>query len=160
VATDMFMKIDDIQGESVDAHHNNEIEVISCNWGLFQVGSAHSGTGAGSGKVSAQDLTIAKYIDKASPNLLKLCCSGKHFKNVRLTFRKAGGKPLEYVELQLGDGLVSAIAIAAGVDDERLTETITLNFAWFKYTYTPQTAQGSAGGSIPSQWNIAKNSES
>ena len=64
---------------------------------MSQNGSAHSGTGAVSGKVKVQDITIVKYSDRSSPNLIKLCCSGKHFKQAELIVRKAGGpKPVEY----------------------------------------------------------------
>src|SRR6478672_8284426 len=88
--TDMFIKIDDIQGDSLDAKHNGEIEVLQWAWGVSQRGCAHSGSGAGTGKVSVQDLTFTKYSDRSSPNLLKMCCSGKHFKSAKLTVRKAG----------------------------------------------------------------------
>ncbi len=33
MAQDMFIKIDGIEGESLDASHKNEIEVLSWRWG-------------------------------------------------------------------------------------------------------------------------------
>jgi type VI secretion system secreted protein Hcp len=91
MAADMFMQIDDIKGESTDASHKDEIEVLSFGWATKQSGSAHSGTGAGSGKVSVGDLSFTKYVDRSSPVLFKLCCNGKHFQAAQLTIRKAGG---------------------------------------------------------------------
>jgi type VI secretion system secreted protein Hcp len=160
MATDMFMKIDDIKGESQDAKHKDEIEVLSWSWGMSQTGTSHSGTGGGAGKVSVQDLTFVKQVDKSSPNMIKLCCNGKHFKKAQLTIRKAGGDAVEYVKIELSDGLISGVSYAGGQGDERLTENVSLNFASFKYEYTPQTASGTGGGAVPAQWNIAKNSES
>jgi type VI secretion system secreted protein Hcp len=127
---------------------------------VSQSGSAHSGTGGGSGKASVRDLSFVKLVDKASPNLLKWCCSGKHFQKALLVVRKAGGSPLECLKVELKDGLISGVDVSIDKSDEILTETVTLNFASFKYEYTPQTASGAAAGTIPAQWNIAKNAES
>ena len=82
MAVDMFLKIDDVQGESVDQNkpsHAGEIQVISWSWGMTQSGSTHMGTGSGSGKVNVNDITVTKYIDRASPNLIQSCCNGTHY---------------------------------------------------------------------------------
>lgn len=160
MASDMFMKIDDIKGESTDTSHKDEIEVLSWSWVMSQSGSAHSGTGGGSGKVSVQDLSFTKYADKSTPNLVKLCCNSKHFQSAQLTVRKAGGKPVEFVKIKMKDGIISSIRMGGLPAENRLTESVTLNFASFTYEYTPQSKDGSASGSIPASWNIAKNSES
>lgn len=160
MAVDMFMKIDDIKGESADASHKDEIDVLSWSWGMSQTGTAHAGSGGGAGKVNVQDLSFTKHVDKASANLMKLCCSGKHFQKATLIVRKAGGKPLEYIKLELADGIISSITTGGSGGEDRLTESVTLNFGSFKYFYTPQKADGSGDAAIPAQWNITKNAES
>jgi type VI secretion system secreted protein Hcp len=157
MATDIFITIDDIKGESVDRSHKDEIEVLTWSWGMTQGGSASFGTGAGVGKVTVQDISFVKYIDRSSPILMKLCCSGKHFAVAKLTVRKAGGEAVPYIKLELNDGIISSIAVAGGPVDERLRETITLNFAKYTYEYFPQAKDGSAGGAVPASWNVAKN---
>lgn len=159
MAVDMFIKIDDIKGESADAAHKDEIDVLSWSWGMSQSGSAQVGGGGGTGKVEVQNLSFAKYVDRASPNLMKLCCNGKHFKKAMLVVRKAGGKPLEYIKLELTDGLIASISTGGSGGEDRLTENVVLNFASFKYEYTPQKADGSGDAAIPAQWNIATNAE-
>src|SRR5438270_10620750 len=99
MAVDMFIKIDDIKGESADAKHKDEIQVLSWSWGMSQSGTTHDGAGGGAGKVNVQDLTFTKYVDSSSPNLIKFCCNGKHFKQGLLTIRKAGEHPLEYLKI-------------------------------------------------------------
>src|SRR4030081_2471086 len=69
MAIDMFMKLDDIKGESVDGSHKGEVDVLSWTWGASQAGSAQVGGGTGSGKVQVQDLSFSKYTDRASPVL-------------------------------------------------------------------------------------------
>lgn len=161
MAVDMFMKIDDIKGESPDETHAEAIEVLAWSWGMSQSGSAHSGTGAGTGKVSVQDLSFTKYVDRSTPVLLKQCCTGKHFKLATLIVRKAGGdKPLEYVTIELHDGLIASVNTGGSGGEDRLTENVVLNFAAFKYIYNPQQEKaGSGTGAIPMTWNIAKNAE-
>jgi type VI protein secretion system component Hcp len=48
MAADIFAKIGDIKGESLDSRHRDEIEVLSWSWGVSQSGSiAHGGGGRG-----------------------------------------------------------------------------------------------------------------
>jgi len=52
MAVDMFLKIDDIEGESVDDVHAGEIDILSWSWGMSQSGTTHTGPGGGAGKVN------------------------------------------------------------------------------------------------------------
>lgn len=47
MAQDMFIKIDGIEGESLDATHTNEIEMTSWKWEVSQHSNMHSGSGGG-----------------------------------------------------------------------------------------------------------------
>jgi len=159
MAVDMFLKIDDIKGESRDSKHAGEIDVLAWSWGLSQSGTTHSGGGGGAGKVNVQDLSITKYVDKGSTTLIKACCNGKHFKEATLTVRKAGEKPLEYLKITLKEIIIANVSTGGSGGEDRLTENITLNFAEFKTEYTPQKADGSGDAAVDVSWNIAENKE-
>lgn len=159
MAVDMFLKIDGVTGESVDSKHKGEIDVLSWSWGMSQSGSMHVGGGGGAGKVSVQDLSITKYIDKSSPTLMLACCNGKHFSSAFLTVRKAGENPVEYQKIKMSDVLISSLSSGGSGGEDRLTEHMTLNFAHFEVTYTPQKQDGSADAGITKTWNIAQNKE-
>ena len=59
MATDLFAKLGDIKGESLDAQHKDEIEVLSFSWGVSNTGSSRSGGGgSGTGKAVFQDLHV------------------------------------------------------------------------------------------------------
>ena len=62
---DIFLKIDGIDGESMDDKHKNEIEVLSWRWNIHQESTMHAGSGLGSGKVSVTNLSFEHYIDRA-----------------------------------------------------------------------------------------------
>ena len=157
MAVDMFIKIDDIEGESADDVHAGEIDIIAWSWGMSQSGTTHMGTGGGAGKVNVQDLSFTHYVDKASSNLIKMCCSGKHFEEATLVVRKAGEVPLEYMIITMKGGLISSVSTGGSGGEDRLTENVTLNFSEFKSEYVPQLPDGSGDASIIVGWNIANN---
>jgi len=157
MSVDMFLKLDDIKGESVDDGHKDEIDVLSWSWGMSQSGTTHSGGGGGAGKVSVNDLSITKNVDKGSPILALSCCNGKHFKKAVLTVRKAGEKPLEYIKITMEEILVSAISTGGSGGQDRITENVTFNFAKFKMEYTPQKPDGSGDAAVEGAWDIAGN---
>ena len=157
MAVDIFLKLEGIKGEAQDGKFKDEIDVLSWSWGMNQSGTTHMGSGSGAGKVSVQDISLTKYIDKASPILAQHCSNGKHIAKGTLIVRKAGENPLEYVTIDLKDIIVSSVALGGTASDDRLHETIALNFREFEYKYTTQTAKGSAGPQTEVKWDIAKN---
>jgi type VI secretion system secreted protein Hcp len=162
MAVDMFLKIDDVLGESVDnatPSHAGEIQILSWSWGMTQSGSTHMGTGSGSGKVNVSDITITKYVDRSTPNLLASCCNGTHYKQAQLTVRKAGKTPVEYIKIFLYNILISGVTTGGSGGEDKLTENVTLNFGQFEFDYTTQTADGKQDKTIPMTWNIAGNSD-
>jgi type VI secretion system secreted protein Hcp len=160
MATDMFLKIEGVDGESRDSEHKGEIDVLAWSWGLSQSGTTHMGGGGGAGKVNVQDISVTKWVDKSSANLMKYCCNGKHFKEALLTVRKAGEKPLEYVKIKMNDLIISSVSTGGSGGEDRLTENVTLNFGKVGFEYQPQKDDGSKdGGAIPMVWNIKENKE-
>src|SRR5262245_34307585 len=139
MAVDLFIKIDDVKGESTDDKHKGEIDVLAWKFGGAQSGTTQTGGGGGSGKVAIRDREFVKDVDKSSPVLFGALCSGSHFTTALLTVRKAGGKaPLEYLKITMGDLVVTSIDHGGEGSQDRLTETVTLNFATVKMEYTPQ----------------------
>jgi type VI secretion system secreted protein Hcp len=156
MATDMFLKIDDIKGESNDSKHKGEIEVFAWSWGAAQMGASHGNSGSGAGKVQISDLTITKYVDRSTPVVFQMCASGKAIKTGVLTVRKAGGTPLEYIKITFTQAIISAVTYGAGADD-RIPETVTFNFASVQFDYVPQKADGSADATVTTKYDIAGN---
>lgn len=160
MAMDMFIKIGDLKGESVDHKHKESIDVLAWSWGMSNSGSAHVGGGGGSGKVNVQDLSFTKYIDFTSTALQIACCNGKHFPKAVLTVRKAGEKPLEYLKITMEDLLVTSVSTGGSGGEDKLTENVTLNFAKVKVEYQKQGKTGAAdGGAATMGWNIAENTK-
>ncbi|HXQ99793.1 MAG TPA: type VI secretion system tube protein Hcp [Pseudomonas sp.] len=159
MAIDMFLKLGDVKGESRDSVHKDEIDIQSIQWGMSQAGSMHQGGGGGAGKVTMQNLSLRKSLDKSSPNLMMACSSGKHYPEATLTVRKAGGSsPVEYMIITLKEVMVASYDTTAGSSDEVLTEHVALNFGKVEISYQPQLADGSKdGGPVKYGWNIREN---
>lgn len=159
MATDMFLKLGDIKGESRDQTHRDEIEISKWGWGMSQTGSMHSGSGGGAGKVEIQNLVLSKDLDKSSPNLMMACSTGKHYPEARLVVRKAGGgNAVEYLVITMKEVMVTSYQTDAVTTSDVLTEVIGLNFAMIDVSYQPQKADGGKdGGAVKYGWNIRQN---
>jgi type VI secretion system secreted protein Hcp len=167
MAVDIFLRLgDNIKGESIDDGKDNngkplkdQIDVLAWSWAMDQSGTTHNSTGGGSGKASFKDLTVTKYVDLASNEIVKHLSNGTHIPNATLTVRKAGGdKPLVYYTIDMEDLLVTSYATGGGGDNlDRLTENFSLNFARFKITYKRQNEKGGEAGKTQAGWNIPKN---
>jgi type VI secretion system secreted protein Hcp len=158
-SVDIVLKIDGIDGESKIEGHEDEIDVLSWDWGVTQSGSLHVGGGGGFGIADVEDLQIVKYVDKSSVNLLRKCFNGAHLNEAVLTVRKAGEEPIDYMVITLSPVLVTSVSAGGEGGMERLTEVVTLNFAKVKFSYFPQKEDGSADASIDFTWNIETNLE-
>lgn len=156
MAFDMFLKLDGVKGESKDSKHKDEIHIESFSWGMNQTGTHGAGGGGGAGKVSVHDISVTKYVDKASPSLMLFCANGKHIKEGLITVRKAGEKPLEYLKIKLTDILVSGVQ-QAGHGSDQLSENLTLNFAKFHVEYQEQKPDGSGQPAGEMGWDVKAN---
>ena len=159
MAQDMFLKITGVEGESSDSSHKSEIEVLSWNWGITQESNMHAGSGGGAGKATVEDLTFEHYVDRASPNLVKYCLVGKHVDEAKLTIRKAGGNPLEYLKITMKDVIVSSVHPSGASTEERIREKVGLAFSKVTHEYVVQNAQGGSGGTVTATFDIKGNKE-
>lgn len=157
-SVDYFLKIATIEGESQDAKHKNEIDVLSWSWGETNSGSMAGGGGGGSGKVSMQDFAFTMRTNKASPKLLLACANGQHIKDALLTCRKAGTEQQEYNKIKFSDLLVSTFQIGgSGGGDVLPVDQISFNFSKIEYEYSAQKADGSLEGAIKAGWDLKQN---
>ncbi len=160
MAQDIFLKLNGIDGESKDGAHANEIDVLNWNWTISQESTMHTGSGGGSGKANVSDLVFEHYVDRSTPNLFKYCVTGKHIPEAKLTVRKAGGNPLEYLKITMTDVVVTLVSPSgSATDDVKIRERVGLSFAKVKSEYSVQNQQGGSGGAITAGYDIQKNQE-
>ena len=154
MATDYFLKLTDIKGETAQKGHEDEIDILSWSWGESNSGSSSQGGGSGAGKVNMQDFSFAMKINKASPALFKACASGTHIAEGVLTCRRAGKEPRPYLTIKFTDCLVSSFQTGGSQGDEVPTDSISLNFSKIDYSYSPQKHDGTLGTAIPAAYDL------
>jgi type VI secretion system secreted protein Hcp len=162
MAFDGFLKIDGVPGESTDDKHKDWIEILAFNFGMTQPVSAtaSSAGGASAERVNLQDVSLVKHLDKSSPKLYELCCSGKHIPCVTLELCRAGGDKLKYLEVKIEQVIISSVKPGGRSQslDGFPTETLSFNFGKAKWTYTQQKrADGSGGGNVAGGWDATTN---
>jgi type VI secretion system secreted protein Hcp len=153
---DYFLKIDGIAGESRDAKHKDEIELVSFSWGLTQAGGGVVGGGAGAGRAKFHDFQFVMHVSKASPQLMLASASGKHIKEAQLSVRRAGKEQLEYLKIKFTDVLISSFEEAAA-GGEPPQETLAFNYSKIELDYRPQQPAGQPGAAIKAGWDLQHN---
>ncbi|MEI8289070.1 MAG: type VI secretion system tube protein Hcp [Verrucomicrobiota bacterium] len=158
-AVDIFLDfLPTIPGESQDSTYANKVDVLAWSWGMSQSGTTHLGPGSGAGKVSVQDISITKFVDKASPRLMEYCANGAKLTSAFLIVRKAGTTNT-YIKITMADIIVAGVSSGGSGGEDRLTENIVLNFARVKFEYFPTKADGTPDPNAPAPftWNIPQN---
>ena len=158
MASDIFAKLGDIKGESLDDKHKDEIEVLSFSWGVTSSGVIAGGAGGGTGKANFHDLSITHNLDKASPLLLKACATGIHIKDAIITHRKAGKGQQEYLIVKLNDVIITGVTHGGGAG-QPITENVNLAFAKVDLEYKPQKPDGSLDAGIHFKYDLKSNKE-
>jgi len=142
MASDIFAKLGDIKGESLDDKHKDEIEVLSFSWGVTNSGAVSSGAGGNAGKATFHDLSFVHNLDKASPVLLQACAVGTHLKEATITHRKAGKDRHEYLIVKMNDVIITGVT-HGGAAGQPVSENVTLAFAKVDLEYKLQKPDGS-----------------
>jgi type VI secretion system secreted protein Hcp len=161
MATDSYLQIDGLKGESTDNAHKDWIEILSFSHAISQPASAtaNSAGGATSGRCKHEDFVITKYVDLSSPKLYELCSSGKHISKVTLELMRAsGGSPVKYMAIEMDQVVISKVSPEVTNGSEFPTEQVHFNYGIIKWTYTQQKRpDGSKGGNVTGGWSLVEN---
>jgi type VI secretion system secreted protein Hcp len=142
-AIDMFLKISDIPGESQDAKHAKEIDVLAWSWGLAGP--------VGGKKVQAgctQQLSLTKWVDAATPTLASHAVLGQPSASAKLTVRKEGKETIDVLVVTFDNLTPTSTSTGGSGGEDRLTENVTFAFTTATLTYTPQKPDGTAGTAV------------
>jgi type VI secretion system secreted protein Hcp len=134
-ALNMFLKVDGVTGESQAANHVGEIDVLAWSWGQSQ--GARTARGA-QPSLCIQDLSLTKYIDAATPELIMKSVIGEVTPNAELSVHRTGAPPSEYITLKMRNVTVTSISTGGSGGEDRLTENITLRFETMQGSYVKQ----------------------
>src|SRR5262245_34447009 len=136
-----FLKLDGIVGESTDAKHKGEIELVSFSWGLTR--SSSRGPGGGAGKAQFKEVDFLMRVNKASPDVFLAAASGKHLKDATLSISRIGKAAFGWVKIKFSDVFITSWE-QVGEEEEAEYEVVAFDFAKVELQLTPQTGRGTA----------------
>jgi type VI secretion system secreted protein Hcp len=155
----------EIEGETQDVVMKKEtpppFDLQDWRFGISQevnVGSASGGIGAG--KVTFEQFSVTKNVEKSSPLFFLTCCTGGHYDHCILSIRKAGTDPKKSggVYLRFDFKLVFVANIAwSGDDSPAPKEEITFDYGALQVTYQPQKKDGSLEPELNAAWSRVLN---
>jgi len=153
MSSDTHIKFDGVEGEATHKDHKGEIEVLSWSWNVTN-NNQGIGTGSGKGKANPGDFVFTHTFDKASPILAKQAASGKHFKTVVLTARKAGEGQKDFLKVSLKEAFITAVSPSGGHGGE-IIENVSMSYKDIEFEYKPQDDKGGLGGAVKFGWDVA-----
>jgi type VI secretion system secreted protein Hcp len=159
MAVDYFLKVDEIAGESADAKHKGEIDVLGFNFGVSSETASSGGGGGGAGKAVLDDLVVLAPTSKASPLLWLACASGQHLKTAVLTCRRTAVKTqVDFLKITLTEVTITSYE-ADGAEEERPLDQVALNYGKIELAYTPVDSTGKPQPAVRAGWDVAKNAK-
>ena len=163
MASNIHMKITGpaVAGESTDAGHTGELEILSLSHGVSRpVGPRTTAGSASTGHSNHQDVTVTKYVDKATPEIQKAICGGQQFAEITIVVDKtnAQGTVIPYLKYTLSNVIVTSSSLGGSDQGGLAVETVMLNYDKIKWEYTAtNTTDGAAAGTVPFTWDVSKN---
>ncbi len=148
-----FLNVQGVPGESTNAAHPGEIDIVSHDLSLVVPPSTASTSGRGSGKVSCPPVTLYKYLDSASLILAKKLIQGVHFPQMVLTLQRDGGDHADYYVLTMKEVLVTEFAQTSSAEVSRGAEKVVLTARRYDFEYRPQSTSGAPAGVIKMGWD-------
>jgi type VI secretion system secreted protein Hcp len=157
LAFDMFLKIDEIPGESVDSKHTDWIEILSYSHSVKPMLVPDS---------FFDVFTVVHTLDKASPKLALFCCNGTHLKEVLLELCDPNRASYNIMAYKFTDVIVSGVQIRespfVGIRESPTgtslirespyeclpLEEVSFNFGKIEWTYTTPD-----GNTVHTSWD-------
>lgn len=154
----IFLKLDDIKGESQVDGFKDQIEIMSYSHNVaMPVTNDVSNTERTSGRAHVGEMSLTKFVDLSTPKLNEYCCSGKMIKEAVLTLcRNDDGKMLPLIVYTLDNVIISHLSVSGGSGGKPV-ETMSLNFTKIKWEITAQKLGGQKEGNVSSVWDMAMN---
>jgi type VI secretion system secreted protein Hcp len=148
-ATNIYLKLDGVDGESLDTDHTAWIELESWSWGVSNPATFTKGQGGQATQAHIAGFNIQKLCDKSSVTLFKNCTTGKHIPKATLSCLKLDGDTrVEYFKVDFTDLLVEGVNWSAAGGGHEIHESVSLVFSEFKETYKLQQDTGGGQGSV------------
>ncbi|NJM84063.1 MAG: type VI secretion system tube protein Hcp [Tabrizicola sp.] len=155
-----YLKLPDIDGESVRADHEGEIDVHGVHWQVKQRSSANIGSGRTQARAEISGMTLYKVYDASSPYLALTAMLGKAIDEAVLMVRKDSGEAhLDYLTVTMKKCVIAEYEMTnddPGEDGSQvIREKLVLSFEEVAIKYVVQADDHSKGDEHEIEYSVA-----
>jgi type VI secretion system secreted protein Hcp len=130
---DVFMRLDNIKGESTAETYVDWIVLTEVQFDASQEQSTGGGGGSGAGNAEINEFVVKKKFDSSSIRIFQGMLTGNHLSNCKIVFVSRGTSPTPILTIELSDVLIT------NYNFNNTFESIRLNFTKIKSTYSGVT---------------------
>lgn len=135
-ATDLYLAIDGVKGDSRVKGYEGQIPVLAWSWGL-----SYSGTAQSPGNVNVQDLSWTQYLDGSFVPLFDLLATSDKIGTATLSAVRTGAGSYNYFQAVFTTAVLTSMSTGGSGGEDQFTANFTMNFSEITLRYRP-TAQG------------------
>jgi type VI secretion system secreted protein Hcp len=148
-AFDTYLKIEGVDGQSIDRNHPKWSDIYSFAQGVTK----------GPVQPDFSELCMQKLIDTSTPVLAQACAQGRQFPSATLELiAVTPANPVRFYQIVLSNVVVSSISEAGSAGtDIRPLEALCLRYSRISWTYTELDSSGAPKGDIKAWWDLALN---
>lgn len=155
MATNTYLELDKIKGESIQKDHKDWIELMGFSCGVSQPMSATGGTGGrATARADFQALSTTQYVDKSTCDQQMYCAKGTHIAKATLHVCQETENSEVYWSYEFTNLMVQSVSINGGGSD-RPVMNCSYVYDTIKVIYTPMDDKGKAGTKVEKTFNVA-----
>ncbi len=150
---DLHLTIDSVKGGNIKGEAENDAISIQ-NFSLGVSLPRDKGGGQATGRRVYSDVTIYKFVDRSTPNLMTMIATNTQIKKAKITAKKQGSKQEVFYTVELFEGSISNYENLGYVSgnsqnsgfvstQHAIGEKITINFSRIIVEYFKQEPDGS-----------------
>ena len=169
MAADIYLKVEgtELQGDSTDSDHPNEIELLSVYQDISQPKSSTSSTAGGHTAERADfgDVICTKHMDRPSAKLNVACAAGTVYSKITIKCYRAFGGQASTSSSKTRINYWTIIGDNAIVSDSEITiaesalpiHKFALRCSKYTYEYKQHKIDGTSSSTGVIGWDLAKN---
>jgi type VI secretion system secreted protein Hcp len=140
----MFLRIDDLKGESVDRNHKDWSDVTRYQHAVRRVAAV------GQTRVQHDDLVVLKVADRTSAALFDKAARGDALAQVDLDVCRQGQQQECFLRVRLTDARITSYSQSGDLSDR-----LGISYGQIEWIYQPFRADGSPAAPIQGSWDLA-----
>jgi type VI secretion system secreted protein Hcp len=155
MASDYYLAIKGVNGESQNPNYLNQIELDSFSFGANNPADVGGG-GLSAGKCSLSDFSFTCALDSSSWQIVKDLYAGTHVDTVILSGNKAGGdaSTYKYLEVEMSNCYITSHSTGGGAQGVP-SQSVSIAYAKIVYQYyTQDTSKGTVKSAGTAEYSI------